>query len=929
MNYGFPEVFSIKLAAFTQVAIEKVAPERIPDNIQGRAIQCLSIPPLWRKIFANGRNAYFCTNTLEFQTDVPGITANEIERYSPDDLRNILRDFGFKTRIFGRDIFSVFKKENITGKGLVKRSYNELVSLNVPREDAKNLRLILSPLMTKADLIKFDVEDTCIWAEKIGVSSGSRTIFREQRISGKDIVDPDCLAQSFRALNIIEGDIIKVVKAVKNMNYESFKKMGMVVSNDVFAVPNQKLSSLSSLLASFPPNYYRTLAEALEDAKFVDSKDMLIDAKRKWESSSDAKKSGLTEEEAAAIFVYTYDFGKDKWEKNPFRIVNKILAERNTHDLPRLCGYILHLLSALRKLPKWTKKNKLYRGVDGPVGSSVKQVGNVMTWPAFTSTTVDEGAVGMFITNLKDPVVFEIRGSFCGYDISPFSALSSEAEVLLEPETMFRVVEVRKDSKFPGATRIVVDIVENPPMIEDMVLNFNREKERHAPVKGKGITQWDIVDATPFVKKSAIEMIGTPPPPYCTLLDAFKRAGFGCTYEAVEKELQLAATKRKVPINSLRRLSDEEAFAIFSYTIEGGSDSRPYCVVNKALTERNAQSHRVYPYVFYLLSALRKLSLYRSSRTLYRAVNGEQLNEDTYRVGSILTWPSFMPVSFDKNRAYEFVCKSNEIDKKVVFVITGEFKGYNISDYTLYPEECEILLEPESKFQITSIGPDLSNPSITIISMTIIETSLIIKDFIDAFMKSERLPQDWMICIDPGTGKVFYGNPLTKETQWNFPGSEVEKEGEEDGKEEEEEKKKQVGEPQKKLPLYWEECIDPGSGRKFYQNTQTKITQWDFPVEEEKDVEENKQQNEEENKEKEEEENKQQGSQQSLPPHWEECVDPRSGRKYYKNLLTKTTQWEFPKSLPPYWEECIDPGSGRKFYQNTQTKVTQWDFPTN
>ena len=36
----------------------------------------------------------------------------------------------------------------------------------------------------------------------------------------------------------------------------------------------------------------------------------------------------------------------------------------------------------------------------------------------------------------------------------------------------------------------------------------------------------------------------------------------------------------------------------------------------------------------------------------------------------------------------------------------------------------------------------------------------------------------------------------------------------------------------------------------------------------------------------------------SLPPDWETRVDPSSGRTYYVNHVTKTTQWEKPVNTP-------------------------------
>ena len=72
----------------------------------------------------------------------------------------------------------------------------------------------------------------------------------------------------------------------------------------------------------------------------------------------------------------------------------------------------------------------------------------------------------------------------------------------------------------------------------------------------------------------------------------------------------------------------------------------------------------------------------------------------------------------------------------------------------------------------------------------------------------------------------------------------------------------------------------------------------------------------------------------SLPPNWEERVDPRTGRQYFVNHTTKETTWErpvvtaeFKPSLPPGWEERVDPQSGNKFYVNHNTRETTWTDP--
>jgi hypothetical protein len=86
-----------------------------------------------------------------------------------------------------------------------------------------------------------------------------------------------------------------------------------------------------------------------------------------------------------------------------------------------------------------------------------------------------------------------------------------------------------------------------------------------------------------------------------------------------------------------------------------------------------------------------------------------------------------------------------------------------------------------------------------------------------------------------------------------------------------------------------------------------------------------------------------------LAAGWEMKMDPRSGRPVYINHLTKTTQWEAPAvpvaipvaapasthgtepvaraNLPPGWEAKIDPATGKSFYIDHSSLTTQWEHP--
>jgi WW domain len=82
---------------------------------------------------------------------------------------------------------------------------------------------------------------------------------------------------------------------------------------------------------------------------------------------------------------------------------------------------------------------------------------------------------------------------------------------------------------------------------------------------------------------------------------------------------------------------------------------------------------------------------------------------------------------------------------------------------------------------------------------------------------------------------------------------------------------------------------------------------------------------------------------------WVKSTDPKSGRAFYANHVTRKTQWEAPDGwvdeppppsvsrsnneeedgpLPSNWEVMHDPTTGKPFYVDHERKVTQWTRPT-
>ena len=81
---------------------------------------------------------------------------------------------------------------------------------------------------------------------------------------------------------------------------------------------------------------------------------------------------------------------------------------------------------------------------------------------------------------------------------------------------------------------------------------------------------------------------------------------------------------------------------------------------------------------------------------------------------------------------------------------------------------------------------------------------------------------------------------------------------------------------------------------------------------------------------------------------WVKSVDPKSGRVFFANHITRKTQWDAPEGweeetsppmLPPEdevddseplaanWEEMHDPTTGKPFYVDHERKITQWTRP--
>eukprot|EP01062_Namystynia_karyoxenos_P054178 TRINITY_DN4440_c0_g1_i1.p1 TRINITY_DN4440_c0_g1~~TRINITY_DN4440_c0_g1_i1.p1 ORF type:complete len:812 (+),score=279.08 TRINITY_DN4440_c0_g1_i1:81-2438(+) len=163
---------------------------------------------------------------------------------------------------------------------------------------------------------------------------------------------------------------------------------------------------------------------------------------------------------------------------------------------------------------------------------------------------------------------------------------------------------------------------------------------------------------------------------------------------------------------------------------------------------------------------------------------------------------------------------------------------------------------------------------------------------------------EWTEHLDPNTGRNFYRNAKTGQTQWERPAGPV---------------ATQTGE--------WAELTDPNTGRTFWRNSRTGATQWERPAED--------------------------GGQKAPAPQtgphiktqpapgggageWQQLTDPSSGRPYWRNSKTGQSQWTDPNAAAGgkgaaagagEWQQQYDQASGRQYWRHSQTGESRWDPP--
>jgi hypothetical protein len=166
-----------------------------------------------------------------------------------------------------------------------------------------------------------------------------------------------------------------------------------------------------------------TLEEAVEKIIPLVSRlmDYVATAKEKYNRHSPL----LTRDESAAIYLYSMP-------TSFYSSLNQTLRAENRHALKPWFAFLKLFITALEKLPSTTET--VWRGVYGDVGSIFAD-DDVHIWWSVNSCSIDLRSIQPYLGD--NGTLFAIH-TISGKDISAFSAIPDEREIVLMPGTRVR-----------------------------------------------------------------------------------------------------------------------------------------------------------------------------------------------------------------------------------------------------------------------------------------------------------------------------------------------------------------------------------------------------------------------------------------------------------------------------------------------------------
>ncbi|CAF1420416.1 unnamed protein product [Adineta ricciae] len=195
------------------------------------------------------------------------------------------------------------------------------------------------------------------------------------------------------------------------------------VANEYLQVENGVDGFLNSPLVSFDD-------AILPMVKHIENLDIAVHrAKQNWNKTS----SRLNADECQAIYLYTIEMQTD----SVYTIINRYLRANDTFPARPWFPYMKLLYTALEKLPSHV--GSVWRGVNRDIRVNYKR-GAIISWWAFTSCTAKLAVIKDFLADKGKSTIFMIE-CLNGKNISKYSSISREDEILLQPGIKLEVVD--------------------------------------------------------------------------------------------------------------------------------------------------------------------------------------------------------------------------------------------------------------------------------------------------------------------------------------------------------------------------------------------------------------------------------------------------------------------------------------------------------
>jgi hypothetical protein len=194
--------------------------------------------------------------------------------------------------------------------------------------------------------------------------------------------------------------------------------------------------------------------------------------------ASSVLNNNLTEDESAAIYLYTMDsvfYGK----------LNSAMRSNKASHVEPYFLYLKLFYTALGKLP--CQRELVWGGIRSNVSSTYIK-GKFVIWHSASSSSLDGSAVTNFLDKNAQCTLFQIECRH-GKSISKHSAFPSESEIILMPGT--KLLVKNKPLSFNGFQLVQLEEMPNPnlkkilpvlPLIKRSIIN---DKQTSKPAKPK------------------------------------------------------------------------------------------------------------------------------------------------------------------------------------------------------------------------------------------------------------------------------------------------------------------------------------------------------------------------------------------------------------------------------------------------------------